>query len=890
MSTKTTLKRVALVAVSALGFGLLSVFPAKAAEGDATEVTAVTVADASGRLGNPITSQVGFTSSSLEATEEVTIRARFDTRPAGSSATVAFNNTGLDLVGATGDTAVFTSANGSGNELLPARLVVDSTATAYTDGNHVAGRVGFLADVLGDYTMTIWHDANNDGLVGATESVDTATFTVAAAPASVSISAVNSTTSTTGTNGALVKLSLLTSAGSAAGLTSAESLTIDPSGAEADIAIAGDAVADTSANGAAATATSADFVGGVLWLNISNNGGTAGAVTVSLAGVGGEVTGLSGTFTITFVDIDNAWTGTWSAGTSGSRAYGATIGTATVDGANDRTIPVGASTLTYTFTSTADLAAEAYTRVTVTDTNGRVTGSRLQGKTGLAYDLAVQNTGTAAAGTGSFSVSITTSAIDQSYKLSNNAQLTIDDVVSDTLDVEGGTVSASPALITATPAGSVSIVARAQDQFVRSCSICTITMTIAGRNATTAATAQTKSLDSTGRATFTITDAPAAGVTATTDTVTFTATDPLGNSKTGTASITWSAAAVGTITLTGGNTTAGVTATTPTLRDIAAGTSGAQANTYSFTATVKDASGNLLAGIPVAWTISGTGAAVLSTSATTYTTAAGVATGTVYGWIAGTYTVTATAGGKTGTGTITFAQTAAGEERTLSATVSGPVVTATVVDRFGNPVPGVAVYATNTGAGYFGSGTTRTNSTTGADGKADFIITGGDASVTLYTYNPTVSGAKGSGQTCSRAGTASCGDTAADDTALTATTVGTATTAETGVGASFAPAGVSTVTVAVTGVNTAQAAAEAASDAAAEAIDAANAATDAANLAAEAADAATVAAEEARDAADAATAAVEELATQVATLMAALKAQITTLANTVAKIAKKVKA
>jgi hypothetical protein len=87
-----------------------------------------------------------------------------------------------------------------------------------------------------------------------------------------------------------------------------------------------------------------------------------------------------------------------------------------------------------------------------------------------------------------------------------------------------------------------------------------------------------------------------------------------------------------------------------------------------------------------------------------------------------------------------------------------------------------------------------------------------------------------------------------------------------------------------------QAAADAAADAAAEAIDAANAATDAANLAAEAADAATVAAEEARDAADAATAAVEELATQVATLMAALKAQITTLANTVAKIAKKVRA
>ena len=95
---------------------------------------------------------------------------------------------------------------------------------------------------------------------------------------------------------------------------------------------------------------------------------------------------------------------------------------------------------------------------------------------------------------------------------------------------------------------------------------------------------------------------------------------------------------------------------------------------------------------------------------------------------------------------------------------------------------------------------------------------------------------------------------------------------------------------ATVGDDGATAAANAASDAAAEAIDAANAATDAANLAAEAADAATVAAEEARDAADAATAAVEALATEVATLMAALKAQITTLANTVAKIAKKVKA
>ena len=105
-------------------------------------------------------------------------------------------------------------------------------------------------------------------------------------------------------------------------------------------------------------------------------------------------------------------------------------------------------------------------------------------------------------------------------------------------------------------------------------------------------------------------------------------------------------------------------------------------------------------------------------------------------------------------------------------------------------------------------------------------------------------------------------------------------------------AGVTSAVIATATVTDDQAssAASAAADAALEAIDAANAATDAANLAAEAADAATVAAEEARDAADAATAAVEALASEVATLIAGLKAQITTLANTVAKIAKRVRA
>ena len=191
-----------------------------------------------------------------------------------------------------------------------------------------------------------------------------------------------------------------------------------------------------------------------------------------------------------------------------------------------------------------------------------------------------------------------------------------------------------------------------------------------------------------------------------------------------------------------------------------------------------------------------------------------------------------------------------------------------VTDRYGNPVSGATLSIAATGVAAFGGGATLQTYTTGASGE--------------FTFTGTSFAAAG-GAGSFKAEMTNTGTDASSVAGYVSTTAVESTLA----------AGNSSATLAVTfaaGQSAATQAAEAASDAAAEAIDAANAATDAANLAAEAADAATVAAEEARDAADAATAAVEELATQVATLMAALKAQITTLANTVAKIAKKVKA
>jgi len=295
------------------------------------------------------------------------------------------------------------------------------------------------------------------------------------------------------------------------------------------------------------------------------------------------------------------------------------------------------------------------------------------------------------------------------------------------------------------------------------------------------------------------------------------------------------------------------------------------------TATVKDANGNALAGIAVTFTVAGTTAAILSTKATVYTGADGTAVSSLYAWAAGTYTYTVTAGGKTTTGTATFGSIAAGNARVISATVSGNVVTGKAVDRFGNPVKNAVLYASTSGAANIG-GLFIKDGTTASDGTVSWVVTG-SGDVTVSAVNPTDPAGTTAYQTAHLAGNATLATATVAAKAYAAATVGTATTAETSVGATFAPAGVASAKVSVDTADTAQAAA----DAAAEATDAANAATDAANAAAEAADAATAAAQDAADA-------VAALSTQVTELVSALRKQITSLTNLVIKIQKKVRA
>jgi hypothetical protein len=435
-------------------------------------------------------------------------------------------------------------------------------------------------------------------------------------------------------------------------------------------------------------------------------------------------------------------------------------------------------------------------------------------------------------------------------------------------------VSGSASVLSAT-AGATTWAIYAADTYGNAAQYVPVSVTVAGRN--TVATKALGVTDVNGFITYTLTDA---GTTGSSDTLTFAST--ASGVASVTAKVTYGAVTVAKVSFSGGGTLKGVAPVTATVNALTSGDT-PEDSKQSASVVLTDASGNLLAGVPVVWTVSGTTAAINSTMVTTYSTSAGVATSSVYAWVAGTYTVTATAGGITGTGAYTFANSAPATARVLSATSAEGIVTAKVVDRFGNVVSGVIVYASRTsGTGYFGTGVTKTSSTTGVDGIAEFILNGtAEIKVSTLDYNA-VAGTNAPGQTCALAGNLDCAVGVTAAVAFTATTAGTTTLAAANVGSTFAPAGVSAVTVSVSN-NAAADNSQAAADAAAEATDAANAATDAANAAAEAADAATAAAQDAADA-------VAALSTQVSEMVNALKKQITALTNLVIKIQKKVKA
>ncbi|CAB4570783.1 MAG: hypothetical protein F2557_03285 [Actinobacteria bacterium] len=869
MSTKTTFKRVALVAVASLGFGVLtSVAPASAAVVAATGVTAATPGPL--RVGQATTVRFAITHAAAAAgTDTMTVTATLSSKPDLSVATdvVDLNAGGASSVTIARLGNKFENGTFASNPSASATKSTGVMAVATTDATTNYVDVVITPDVAGTYTLLL-STGNSTFTAGDKNAV--VTMTTAGAPATAAISSIGSTIAVGGSTGSVLKITLKDAAGNATKLAANETI---------DLAVTtGDALFVTGGLATVSLGTS-DFATGTAWTNIKNaTAANASVVTLTGGGVLGSTSTLTTTLAISSSVAANVATGpaaVWQQGT-GVATTGFALTTTTLKVSSTATSQsIGVKSLTANGTAGETTATAADTIIlTVTDTTGAITG-----KEGAAYQALVTQAGGGATISSALTVTATLGAVSGTTGTSHTytvaaAGITVTAgalTVSAETPASTTTGAISPAIVNAATGSTMTFTSKIVDQFGVAFPGAAVTATVtAGRNA-----GKTLAMvsDASGFVSYTLTDT---GTTGTSDTVSF------AGGTTVTATVNYGVATVSTATITGGNTTAGVTDVTKTERDINAG-DGANLSTYGFTVTVKDATGGLLTGLPVAWTVSdATKLAVTSITANGYTGAAGTHTAQVYGWVAGTYTVTATVGGKTATAEVTFAQTAAGEERTVSATVSGPMVTAKVVDRFGNPVPGVTVYATKTGTGYFGSGVTRTSGATAANGTVEFVVAGGSADVTVSTINPaSAAGAFGSGQTSAPKGYLANSTTAAGLAllAITASKAGTANTVETGVGASFDAAGVASATVSVDIPDTAQAA----SDAAAEATDAANAATDAANAAAEAADAATAAAQDAADA-------VAALSTQVSEMVNALKKQITALTNLVIKIQKKVRA
>ena len=177
MSTKTTFKRIALVAVASLGFGMLSVVSASATT--AAYTTAVgTVTPAIPAVGTPIRVPITVAKAVGGATDVANtgqFTATFVSVPANSSlvaaTSIVADITGLSATHATGLTTFTASAN-----TLAFSTAVNSTAVTAA----LAGAFSFTPDVPGRYSVTV------TGAVSATD-VGTPTFTNTATTAMVFI-------------------------------------------------------------------------------------------------------------------------------------------------------------------------------------------------------------------------------------------------------------------------------------------------------------------------------------------------------------------------------------------------------------------------------------------------------------------------------------------------------------------------------------------------------------------------------------------------------------------------------------------------------------------------------------------------------------------------------
>jgi trimeric autotransporter adhesin len=866
MSTKTTFKRIALVAVAALGFGLLSSVPSNAAApttwalGTATANTAV--------VGQVSTITVPVTVTTNAATSDtLTVSVLPSAWPASSAVDLAADVTAV-VGAAVVASSPWTGAATWGVSANTATLTF-SAVTAASYVTSARATFTFTPDVAGSYTFAYFTDGSGITVAptGAIKSGDTVkylTVTAVANPATsvvltqqlagTGVSYLDATAA--GSAGIWVRVNATDAAGALTRLSSSQLLLVT---------VPSTLTLRQKNNGASSTTgltvtgadyglSTADFnAAGYAWINVT---GSTGSSTLSAAITGSTVAGSSiavvhaaDTTVATACATNTDAAGTIVAAPHVVATTGNTTGTSTIN---------IAKTVTSSSYRVCAAAALSVVGVRIVDTNNKIFGNTSD----LTQDIAVtmgavgaagSTNGTLAVGNATFTVAHSALSAEGSnnstatgFSIFAADSLTLTPAGALTSVVTGvATTAASVGTITPAAAlkvvngGSITLTATFTDQYGTAQAGQPITASVsAGRNLSTVATNLVT--NAAGEVTYTVTDAAPTSLLLT-STVTFTGT------AAASATISWVSELTATTMTTSPSATTTTALSPADLGAINTATATASTGADAVTATVLDANGVAIAGMPVTLTLPADVTLSATSTLIAYTSATGVATWSVYTTKAGTYKFTATGGGLTKD---FFGKWSGSNGRVVSVTAGTAAagstpVTIKVADAYGNGVSGVAVTVSATGGYFLGlplSSSVNTN-------------TNGEIMV-AYVGSGTVT-ATGA-ETQMFHGAALIGTTAAAGW----------------------PAGVSTASATVdSGASDAQVAA----DAAAEATDAANAATDAANAAAEAADAATAAAQDAADA-------VAALSTQVSEMVNALKKQITALTNLVIKIQKKVKA
>jgi hypothetical protein len=206
MSTKTTFKRVALVAVASLGFGVLtSVAPATAAaNATITSLSAGTPTPV--RVG--VASEVTITAAhAADATDNTFIVAAKVTTAPSTSKTKSDTNTAT-----LGVTMITGSGTGESLSVANAYAVGGANATVQSTSDTAVSstfKVRFVADVEGTYTVLVSTGATTYTAGNQTVAV---TFTTVGAPTSLTLAKVNgvvtSYSTAASTFGAVYKLTM----------------------------------------------------------------------------------------------------------------------------------------------------------------------------------------------------------------------------------------------------------------------------------------------------------------------------------------------------------------------------------------------------------------------------------------------------------------------------------------------------------------------------------------------------------------------------------------------------------------------------------------------------------------------------------------------------------